>query len=83
MNYGILKIQIFQIFTLYLFANTTNKISSIDLFTVLKGIRTNCLWNVWAMRRIWSFKRLQIHMLVNQQSEFSLCQLNEANSDVG
>lgn len=65
MNYGILKIQICQIFTLYLFANTANKINSIDLFTVLKGIKTNVLWNVRAMRRIWSFKRLQIDMLVN------------------
>lgn len=65
MNYGILKIQICQIFTLYLFVDTTNKISSIDLSTVLKGNRTNVLWNVRAMRRIWSFKRLQIHMLVN------------------
>lgn len=65
MNYGILKIQIFQIFTLYLFADTKNKIRSIDLSTVLKGNRINVLWNVRAMRRIWSFKRLQIHMLVN------------------
>lgn len=65
MNYGILKIQICQIFTLYLFAETTNKISSIDLSTVLKSNRTNVSWNVRAMRRIWSFKRLQIHMLVN------------------
>lgn len=65
MNYGILKIQICQIFTLYLFADTTNKIRSIDLSTVLKGNRRNVLWNVRAMRRIWSFKRLQIHMLVN------------------
>lgn len=38
MNYSILKIQICQIFLLYLFEDKTDKISSIGLSTVLKGV---------------------------------------------